>query len=558
MVQRTTPGFENGRSLRAVEFLLHTVTHRLRMDAAFFAGGPDAGPSRLATTGPSADTFTIYAGDQLSRVDRYRHHVTEGNAPWLIRDTADEPLVRDLPVTVEGRLAAFLGVPVRDPDGQAVGVLGCMHHTSREDLGDTDVAVAEDLAEILGLHLAQLQQGRASLGRLSARVAQLRGVVEKQELQLEIYSRMVDASLNATLLLDLQTLRIEYANITACELVGRKRTALLDEQPWDLHPCWEEDVLRRELAPLAEPRAWPVTYELPPIDGAPAMDVQAQRFTDDHGRAFVMWEGRDIETYHASVERLTAALQLEQEAAEQLRQPDRLKNAFLTAVSHELRTPLTIVKGTSQLLESGRHEPAAAPELLARLSANADRLDHLLTDLLDLNQFTHGALRLRREPVDLAMVVRRAVDDLDIDDHPITCELARIDIEVSPVKVERIVANLVSNATLHTPPGTPIEVTLRPRPDGALLVVADHGPGIPAAQRERIFDVFHQGERVAAHRPGTGIGLALVAAFADVHGGSAWVEEAEGGGSAFHVLLPSVARSAAAHREAEQGEDAAG
>ena len=551
MAGLATAGLDDVGTRRAVEFLLHAVTDRLGMDGAFFASVMDIEQTRLVTTGASADSFTVFAGDQLSRLGSYVDHVVERDATWLVRDTRDEPLVCDLPVTVEGGLAAFLGVPVRAPDGQLLGIVGCLHHVPREDVDGTDVAVAEALAKILGLHLTQLKDGRATLGTLSARIAQLVDVVEAQELQLEIYRRMVDASLNATLLLDLETLQVEYANIAACELVGRNRKALLERHPWDLHLCWEEEGLRRELAPLHDRDAWPVTYNVPPIDGAPAMDVQAQRLTDPDGRAFVMWQGHDIETYHSTTDRLASALKLERQAGEQLQQLNRLKTAFLTGVSHEVRTPLTVVKGLAQLLQRGHLEPTDAPALLERLAVNADRLDRLLTDLLELNQFAHGAIEMQREPVDLAALVRRAVDDLELEDHTVAFELASIDLEVAPVKVERIVANLVSNAAVHTPPGTPIEVALTRHPDGALLVVTDHGEGIPAAERERVFEPFHQGDRIATHSPGTGIGLSLVAAFAELHGGTAWVEEAEAGGAAFHVLLPRAARPAAADSDSD-------
>ncbi|MFP4148307.1 MAG: ATP-binding protein [Nitriliruptoraceae bacterium] len=549
---------EDARTRRAVEFLLHTALHRLRMDGAFFVDVAQPERTWTVTTDPDEDPFTIGSRDQLARLDRYVHQVLDQDGPWVVRDTANEPSLHEHAVTIEGGLAAYLGVPVRSPAGKVLGVLGCMHHVPRPDLDGEDVAIARSLAQILGLHLTQLAEGHATLGRLAARVTQLGSVVDAQEVQLEIYRRMVDASLNATLLLDLETLRIEYANLTACELVGRPRAQLLGRHPWELHACWEPDRLDRELAPLQHADAWPVTYELAPLEGAPAMDVQAQRFTNDDGRAFVMWEGRDIDTYHASVERLTATLAAERQATEKLQQVDQLKTAFLTAVSHEVRTPLTIVKGMAELLEGGNHGPDTTAELLRRLCHNAGRLERLLTDLLDLNQFTHGELRLAREAVDLATVVRRAVDELDVTDHPITFDLTPIDIEVAPIKVERIVANLVLNATIHTKPGTPIDIALIPHHRGALLIVTDHGPGIPPEQRERVFETFRQGERVPAHNPGTGIGLSLVAAFAELHGGTAWVQDAQGGGSAFHVLLPDAAHAREANPAADPGETPVG
>jgi two-component system, OmpR family, sensor histidine kinase MtrB len=108
--------------------------------------------------------------------------------------------------------------------------------------------------------------------------------------------------------------------------------------------------------------------------------------------------------------------------------------------------------------------------------------------------------------------------------------------------VERIVENLVVNAARHTEAGTAIWVRVEPRPDGVLLVVEDEGPGVPAQLREQIFQPFHQGRNVADHAPGSGIGLALVAQFASLHDGRAWIEDRPGGGASFRVFLPGIQR----------------
>jgi signal transduction histidine kinase len=117
-------------------------------------------------------------------------------------------------------------------------------------------------------------------------------------------------------------------------------------------------------------------------------------------------------------------------------------------------------------------------------------------------------------------------------------DLCPLKIAVDSAKVERIVENLLVNAARHTPPGTPIWVRVDRRDPGALLTVADAGPGVPAEQRERIFQPFHRGPSEVTHAPGSGIGLALVAQFAGLHGGRAWVEPRAGGGASFQVLLP--------------------
>jgi signal transduction histidine kinase len=110
---------------------------------------------------------------------------------------------------------------------------------------------------------------------------------------------------------------------------------------------------------------------------------------------------------------------------------------------------------------------------------------------------------------------------------------------VDPAQVERIVENLVTNAIRYTPPETPIWVSASGGADGVLIAVEDAGPGIDPALRESIFEPFRQGSEVIKHSPGVGIGLSLVARFAELHGGRAWVEERDGGGASFRVHLPS-------------------
>jgi PAS domain S-box-containing protein len=252
---------------------------------------------------------------------------------------------------------------------------------------------------------------------------------------------------------------------------------------------------------------------------------------------------RDVTERRQAEQDLRTAFEREQAAAEHLRNLDELKGAFLQAVSHDLRTPLASVLGIALTLERSRGALPAADvdDLLGRLSANARRLDRLLGGLLDLDRLTRGLVEPRRERVDLAALVAAAVDQAQPDlggDHPIFVDLAPVEIAVDSAKVERIVENLLFNASRHTPPGTPIWVRVDPRDPGALLTVADAGPGVPAEQREQIFQPFHRGSGSGGHAPGSGIGLALVAQFAGLHGGRAWVEPRAGGGACFRVLLP--------------------
>src|SRR6266508_3217049 len=255
---------------------------------------------------------------------------------------------------------------------------------------------------------------------------------------------------------------------------------------------------------------------------------------------------RDVTERRQAEQVLRAAFEREQAATEHLRSLDELKSAFLQAVSHDLRTPLASVLGIALTLERSRGAlpTADVEDLYGRLSANARRLDRILRGLLDLDRLARGLVEPRRERVDLGALVAAAVDQTQADlvgDHPIFVELASVEIAIDSAKVERIVENLLVNASRHTPPGTPIWVRVDPRAPGALLTVADAGPGVPAEQRERIFQPFHRGPGATSYAPGSGVGLALVAQFAGLHGGRAWVEPRAGGGASFQVLLPDAA-----------------
>jgi signal transduction histidine kinase len=133
------------------------------------------------------------------------------------------------------------------------------------------------------------------------------------------------------------------------------------------------------------------------------------------------------------------------------------------------------------------------------------------------------------------------VDDAGVrDEHPVVVDAPPLQLAADAPKLERIIENLLVNAGKHTPAGTTIWVRLHAQHDGVLLLVEDEGPGIPAQLREQIFQPFRQGRTIADHAPGSGIGLALVARFAGLHGGRAWVQDRPGGGASFRVFLPDT------------------
>jgi PAS domain S-box-containing protein len=328
--------------------------------------------------------------------------------------------------------------------------------------------------------------------------------------------------------------RVIDANPAAGRLVGRPAGEAVGRSAVELLPALGDHAAGQATA--SELTVAGRTYDLvvSPLPGRPGR----------RGGQLVV--ARDVTERRQAEQVLRAAFEREQAATEHLRSLDELKSAFLQAVSHDLRTPLASMLGIALTLERSRGALPTADidDLHRRLSANARRLDRILRGLLDLDRLTRGLMEPRRERVDLGALVAAAVDQAQADlvgDHPIFVDLASVEIAIDSAKVERIVENLLVNASRHTPPGTPIWVRVDPRAPGALLTVADAGPGVPAEQRERIFQPFHRGSGATSYAPGSGVGLALVAQFAGLHGGRAWVEPRAGGGASFQVLLPDAA-----------------
>jgi PAS domain S-box-containing protein len=287
-----------------------------------------------------------------------------------------------------------------------------------------------------------------------------------------------------------------------------------------VHPN-DQDRMRRavELA-LADGRPFSLDYRAVAPDG---------RVCWLHGRGQVV-----LDTSGKAVRMLGTA----QDITERKRL-DELRDSILSAVSHELRTPLTAIVGFAQTLKERSLEPNLRTTLIENLYVQARRLEQLLADLLDLDRLRHGFVRPRFAQTDIASLVEQVVAVHRDDVHPIALRTELTHAIVDAPKVERIVDNLLVNAVRHTPPGTKIEVRVEPKDGGVVIAVDDRGPGVAREDREAIFEVFHRGTR-SDHAPGTGIGLSLVAQFAALHGGRAWVDDNPGGGASFRVFLPST------------------
>lgn len=274
------------------------------------------------------------------------------------------------------------------------------------------------------------------------------------------------------------------------------------------------------------------------------LDDRRSPLTDAQGRV-VGLSGvlRDITSEVESEQRLRAALERERRAADQLRRVDEMKTTFLSAVSHELRTPLTSILGfalTADRALSHRDRDDPVLTYVRRIVANAERLQALISDLLDVDRLAREAPEPRRVRIDVADLVRDLARRADRAGRRLYVEVpGSCEADVDVLMVERTVHSLLDNALRHTPAGTEVTVRLTADATHLSLVVEDDGPGVPEHERAGLFAPFAQGEGAAtAANPGTGIGLALVDRFVRVHGGQVHLDERPGGGARVTVDLP--------------------
>jgi two-component system sensor histidine kinase KdpD len=239
----------------------------------------------------------------------------------------------------------------------------------------------------------------------------------------------------------------------------------------------------------------------------------------------------------AALERDTLLTEVVETAA--LRRSDVIKTALLRSVSHDLRSPLTAILASVEALGSPSLTDGERRELVAAIGDEARRLSRLIDDLLDLSRLEADAAEPHPEWCSIDEVVRGAIDTLQLPEEAFKLS---IDADLPPVRadaaqLERAFANLFENAHRHSG-GHPVSVRARNVGGRILVRVVDRGPGIPPAQRERIFEPFYRsGTTTTGHR-GSGLGLAIVRGFVEANGGKVWVESLPGQATSFVVELP--------------------
>ena len=231
-------------------------------------------------------------------------------------------------------------------------------------------------------------------------------------------------------------------------------------------------------------------------------------------------------------------LRMQASQAEALAEGNRIRTALLAAVSHDLRTPLASIKASVSSLRQTDVEWTAADEadLLATIEQNADRLDALIGNLLDLSRLHTGSLEPFLRPTAVDEVAPVALRGLDA---PVQLEIAVPDgmplVRADPGLLERVLANVFSNALRHSPSSQPPALHARQAGETVLLEIIDHGPGVPDGLKERIFEPF---QRLDDRHSGVGLGLAVAKGFAEAMGGTITAADTPGGGLTIRVGLP--------------------
>lgn len=298
-------------------------------------------------------------------------------------------------------------------------------------------------------------------------------------------------------------------------------------------------LIRRALRPLTSVIVTTERISQLPLDAGEVQLSNRVRVSDPATEV-----GRVTESVNRMLEHIESSLEARAASERKVRQ-------FVADASHELRTPLAAVQGYAEITR--KHDGSLsdeARESLGRIEAAAARMAALVNDLLLLARLDEGT-EIGRDAVDLSLLVIDAVADAQAagPDHPVALELPEEPIEVvgDLMRLQQVVANLLANARIHTPPGTHVEARLSTDGDDAVLEIADDGPGVPADLQATLFERFVRGDASRSRAAGSsGLGLAIVRAILTAHDGSIVVRSTPGD-TVFTVRLPLAAASTVDH-----------
>lgn len=375
----------------------------------------------------------------------------------------------------------------------------------------------------------EVEPSRDEIGRLAAALRDVADGVERRVAAVAEdrtrFSAILSGMVEGVVVLD-RPGRILLLNPAMERMLGCQAAGVVGRHWLDVIRQHDLNELIRVVILSGEPRASSITFNDPA--GARTFAVQGSVTRPPGGEPS---ELRAVFVFHD----VTALKRLE-----------RVRSDFIANVSHELRTPLTSIIGYIEALLDGAHEEASTrKEFLGIIKTHADRLSALVHDLLQLSQIESGEYRWRRDAVDIVALARRSVALV----HPLA-QRRRISVRCESdtntacvigdeEKLTQVLVNLLDNAVKYTEPGGSVDASVHATAGRVTVSVQDTGIGIPAGDRDRIFERFYRVDRARSRESGgTGLGLSIVKHVVEAHGGAVTVESRLGEGSVFTVTIP--------------------
>jgi len=292
------------------------------------------------------------------------------------------------------------------------------------------------------------------------------------------------------------------------------------------------------------------------LDGAvETIESDDMAIRNDNSRIWLHWRATAVRGRNGSFQHFVITFEdstqkhLAEEAAHanlaELEKLNYMKTEFTSMVSHEFRTALTGIQGMSELINGGEMKPDEVHEYSGYIFQEAERVNRLITDMLDIDRLEAGKMKLQMSPIDLNSVVEGVAERSAAasSNHTVGTELEASLPKVlgDPDRLVQVITNLVSNAIKYSPVGGEVLLSTHFANGTVDVSVTDHGVGIPADFVDRLFGRFERYEKTPSKVIGTGLGLAIARQIVEMHRGKIWVESAEGHGSVFHFTIPALA-----------------
>src|SRR6266568_2761790 len=516
----------------------------------------------------------IWSRDHSSRLESLRElEVMLGrtDAVSLVRERGEPVIIDDVfsCTTLSVALSKLMGIRSLAllPLVTARGVIGFIaaprstpYHWVTNDVRLGLALAAQSATAIENARLFSiLQQHNRRIEVLNA-MAQLLSTLpdpnQHLELVLKRIAEIMDLDAGIVLLLDQNT-----GNLTLVAHCGLPEVVSLDLYDLPLRPLYEIACLvattRESLLTCCEENSGRIIYEplqaigfsdlmaVPLLAGKTILGVllvgsHSPRGLTDEDLALFTTIGQQLGLTLKNAQLLRSATEMEA-----LREADRLKSGFIAAVSHDLRSPLTAIRASVESLLDRRERQLAweHDHLLHNIAGQTSRLGRLVDQLLDLSRIEAGVLSLDLDWTELPVLIADTLAKFEELNNG--CQVER-DLSpdlplhyVDPDRLIQVLWNLLENANKYASPRSSIKVETRWTGIEVLIGVADRGPGIPAGEREKIFQHFYRLDRdYRAHTQGSGLGLAICRGIVQAHGGRIWVEDRADGGSIFRIALP--------------------